>query len=137
MILLITGTREVEDEEEIEIAVCKMLESEEFSALWPPTLLIHGDARGIDRASKAWADRQDPPIEVKPFPAEWTIYRDSAGRIRNEIMRDYCLSINTPTVVLAFPHKFLSSNGTRHMIRICREKNMNVNVFEVPSRRDA
>ncbi len=63
------------------------------------TLLIHGDAAGIDLSSGKWARRQN--IDVKPFPANWAEYGKSAGPRRNEEMTKW-LSENGGGLCIAF-----------------------------------
>lgn len=51
------------------------------------TMLVSGDAQGVDKLSQRWADEND--IQVKLFPANWDKYGKSAGMIRNKEMAEY------------------------------------------------
>lgn len=51
------------------------------------TEIVCGGARGADTLGYGWAKENNIP--VKMFPAEWDIYGNSAGMIRNHEMGDY------------------------------------------------
>lgn len=59
------------------------------------TILLHGDARGVDRAVAAYARRHG--IEVQAIPAEWELYGKAAGPIRNQVLVAACIAL------VAFP----------------------------------
>ena len=73
----------------------------------PITCIIHGDARGADRAGKAWAVMNE--IEHVPFPAAWDRLGNSAGPIRNQQVIDE----GKPDGAIAFP----GGAGTADMVR--------------------
>ena len=81
-------------------------ELDQFHAKTPITLLIDGDARGVDRIAGKWATIQG--IERMVFPADWGKYGTSAGPIRNAQM----LKEGLPNIVMAFP----GGKGTANMI---------------------
>lgn len=60
-------------------------------------VIIHGDARGADRASGAWADSRR--VTVEPYPADWKLHGRAAGPIRNSQMLDE----GWPDLGVAFP----------------------------------
>lgn len=103
--VLVTGSRHWVDQSRI----WKALEAE--MRAHGMSHLIHGDARGADKIAGAWA-RNVGIAEVR-VPAQWDIYHDQAGRIRNEWMMDL-----NPEVVLAFP--LHDSKGTKHCMRLGR-----------------
>lgn len=78
--------------------------------------IINGLATGADSMAHAWAcGRGVPSICV---PANWGIYKDKAGPIRNQWMIDFC----APDLVIAFP----GGSGTAHMIQISKEQHIPV-----------
>lgn len=80
------------------------------------SVLIHGDAKGADRAAGWWAIRNG--IECDVYPAKWAEFGRSAGHIRNNQM----LEEGRPDVVVAFAgHK-----GTAHMVMIAIEAGIEV-----------
>ncbi|MBB4235073.1 hypothetical protein GGD57_001631 [Rhizobium esperanzae] len=50
------------------------------------SVLIEGEARGLDVRAKAWAQRRG--IVVDPYPADWDNLGKAAGGIRNQWMID-------------------------------------------------
>ena len=135
MILLVTGTRHIDNVAEIERGVQHLLTSSpEFAALYPAGgMLVHGGARGIDSAARTWARNHRTRWEITVFPADWEQHGKAAGMIRNREMAEFCKNSGRPTFVLAFPHATLESRGTRGMIKICRELGLPVTEFPVPS----
>jgi len=101
MRILVCGGRDYNDRK----AVFKALDF--MHAQYPITLIIHGDAKGADSLAGEWAKERG--IECKPFPADWTRYKNAAGPIRNTQM----LAEGKPQGVLAFP----GGNGTADMIK--------------------
>lgn len=75
----------------------------------PFDVLIHGDARGVDRMGRDWAIENG--IAVMKFPANWTKHGKSAGPIRNGEM----IEKGHPTIAAAFPLN--DSIGTWDMVR--------------------
>lgn len=87
--------------------------------LGPFDVVIHGDARGVDRCAGAWAESNH--ITVRKFPADWDRHGKSAGPIRNQQMLDE----GKPDFVIAFP----GGIGTSDMV--ARSKKIGVPVQEV------
>ena len=69
-------------------------------------VLIHGNARGLDKIAGAWARCTRGVIEYV-FEADWDVLGDAAGPVRNGQM----LRHGQPDVVIAFP----GGTGTRNM----------------------
>src|SRR5262245_12879288 len=85
--------------------------------LYGPVTLIHGDARGIDRAAASVAYRLGWDIE--PHPADWRGRGRSAGPERNVEM----IHANPNLVVggkVGFDWSF-SAGGTEHMVSLARD----------------
>lgn len=68
--------------------------------------VIHGDAKGADKASGRWALEQGIPVYA--FPADWQKHGRAAGPIRNLQM----LAEGQPDLVVAFP----GGRGTGDMV---------------------
>jgi hypothetical protein len=101
MRLVVTGGRDYCETARIFAAL------DELYARLPVSLLIEGEARGLDVRAKAWARRRG--IEVKPYPADWDRYDKAAGGIRNQQMIDE----GKPDYGLVFP----GGSGTSDMRR--------------------
>ncbi len=85
-----------------------------------PEVVIHGAATGADEMAGRAADALGIPVEV--FPADWQKYGRAAGPIRNKQM----LNEGQPDLVLAFHDDIGHSRGTKHMVTIAGEANVDV-----------
>ena len=112
MRVLVCGSRQWKDYAFIE---------RRMKALPPGSVIIEGESRGADKTARRIAEHLG--FEVKPFPANWKKYGDSAGKIRNQQMLDE----GKPDLVLAFP--LSNSIGTKDMI--ARAKKAGIKVEEV------
>lgn len=84
------------------------------------TCIIEGEAQGIDRRARKWAEARGVPFEAYPVtPAEWDAWKEagkpqpSPGTLRNGQM----LREGKPTAVLAFP----GNVGTANMMKQTRD----------------
>jgi hypothetical protein len=73
----------------------------------PDMVVIQGEARGADKLAKKWAEFINVP--VVSFPANWALYGNLAGTIRNLQM----IQEGRPDLVVAFK----GGAGTRNMIK--------------------
>jgi hypothetical protein len=112
MKVLVCGSRSYKDM----VAV-----SSRMAELPDDTVVIHGDARGVDRYAKQAAERLG--FTVIDYPAHWTAYGNSAGVLRNLLMFDE----GQPDLVLAFWDG--TSRGTAHTIREAEKRGIPVEVF--------
>ena len=79
MIVLISGSRDICNTDVLENALSE--------SGFPIDLIVHGDARGVDRTAKSWANQNGiPSIE---FKANWLEHGKKAGPIRNSEMITY------------------------------------------------
>ncbi len=127
MRLLVTGTRDSDGGEilrrEMESIVAEAANDNGMAKM----TLIHGAAKGIDKAAEAIA------IElgftgIFRFPAEWDYYfgkQESAGPERNREM----LETMPPHLCLAFPGP--KSKGTGVMVRMCEDMGIPVSFHPV------
>lgn len=73
--------------------------------------IINGLATGADSMAHSWAMLAGIPSIC--VPANWAVYQNKSGPIRNQWMIDFC----APDLVIAFP----GGSGTAHMIKISKE----------------
>jgi len=85
------------------------------------TVVLCGDARGVDMLGEEWAKDHNVPVEH--YPADWSRYGKRAGYIRNEEM-----GANAEALVAVWDG---TSRGTEHMINIAREKDLKVYIEAV------
>lgn len=109
MKLLVTGSRTIQSAHAIEFVNTVL---DKLHASSPVTVLISGNAQGIDRIAEEWADARKIPIET--FIPAWHIYGRGAGVVRNAEM------IETADKVIAFWNG--TSKGTRNAIDIAIRK---------------
>lgn len=110
--VLVTGSREWEDETTIEEALLNYEPND--------TLLVIGDAKGADSiATRVWKSMGGECLVFKP---DWTKYGRKAGPLRNLDMIKYVLSQACVTV-LAFN---LGTPGTTHTINESRKAGLHV-----------
>lgn len=81
--------------------------------------IISGGAWGADSLGEMYANKRS--FDVKRFPANWNKFGRSAGYKRNYDMAKYA------DALIAFWDG--KSKGTKHMITIAHENNLNVRVY--------
>jgi hypothetical protein len=82
------------------------------------TCIIQGEARGVDRLAKQWAEYVG--VECLSFPANWDLYGNSAGPIRNKQMIDE----GKPDAVVAFK----GGRGTANMVFQAKQRGIYVEI---------
>lgn len=87
----------------------------------PPSVIISGTARGVDRLGERWAIENG--VAVHPFKADWSAHGRRAGHVRNERMAEEA------DALIAFWDG--SSPGTAGMISIARQRGLAVRVVMV------
>ena len=101
--ILVTGSRNWTDVDKVRRTLGLFLPDPYGVDIMPE--LVHGDARGLDRmAAMIWQDWMGPTMA---YPAQWDLYGNAAGPIRNQAMVD----AGGYSVCLAFP--IGESRGTR------------------------
>lgn len=100
------------------ITVFRVICQAMFSIPWKPTVVLSGTAEGVDRLGERWANMNNIPIEQ--YPADWGKYGKRAGFRRNWQMAE-----KADALVAIWDGK---SRGTAHMIRVAREKKLQVYV---------
>lgn len=119
MRVLICGSRNWKEED-----VIPEYRIEEYIKTLPPNaVIVHGAAPGADTvADRVARERGHTVIE---FKANWTLYGDAAGPIRNQEMLD----IGKPDRVVAFHEDIVNSVGTKDMIARARKAMLPVEMF--------
>lgn len=105
LLVLVTGSREWTDPEPIR---------RELASLPANSILLHGNARGVDRLADQLA--RELGLDVRPRPADWEVYGRGAGIVRNKQML-----AEGPDIVLAFHPNLAEARGTKHMVEIARK----------------
>lgn len=116
MKVIVCGGRSYLDKE------CVYRTLSELHRQMPITILMHGDAMGVDYWGKRWARMRKSHVKEAAFPADWERHGRAAGPLRNQEMLDA-----GPDLVVAFP----GHRGTEDMVR--RAKKVGVRVIEVTS----
>lgn len=89
--------------------------------------VISGTAMGADRLGEQYAKERG--FKVKRFYPNWTRHGKAAGYIRNLEMARYA-SQNKSYVPMLLAFWDGKSNGTRHMINIAKNRNINTHVIK-------
>jgi hypothetical protein len=116
MRLLVCGGRDYYDFHKIE------LELDVLHGLKPVSLVIQGEASGVDKIAKQWAEYNG--ISTLDFPARWRNilpngrYNPNAGPERNQRMLDE----GKPDLVVAFP----GGKGTANMVKLAQAAGIEV-----------
>lgn len=109
MIAIVTGGRDFLD---AQFVIDTM---DRFHAAVPISVLVHGDADGLDKMVGAWAEANGIETKAEPIPPEqWQRLGGRAGNARNALMlRKY-----EPEVLLAF----VGHSGTLDMVKRARSQ---------------
>ena len=81
-----------------------------------PKIVVHGAARGADSLSGIAA--KSLGIEVREYPANWSLHHRAAGPIRNRLQYDTEL----PDLTIAFHNNLDVSTGTKDMVKYTKSK---------------
>ncbi len=81
-----------------------------------PSVIISGNASGVDTLCERYAKENNISLEL--YPAQWDIYGKQAGFIRNDLMAN-----KSDILFCVWDTK---SNGTKHMLDICRKKKLKI-----------
>jgi hypothetical protein len=104
MRLVVTGGRDYSD------TAAAFAALDDLHACKPITVLIQGEARGLDARAKNWAFRRGVPCAS--FAAQWDKYDKDAGGIRNQQMIDE----GKPDYGLVFPGGYGTADMRRRLV---------------------
>ncbi len=85
--------------------------------------MIEGDARGADAIGRRVAQALNIPCLT--FFADWAVYGDAAGPIRNKRM----LKEGKPDLILAFHDNLGESKGTANLISLAKKMGIPVRTY--------
>lgn len=83
---------------------------------WPITVILSGNAKGVDKLGEKYARINGIPLEI--YPAHWTSFGKKAGMIRNEQMIS-----NADALFCLWDGK---SKGTNHIINLAKADKLKV-----------
>jgi dissimilatory sulfite reductase (desulfoviridin) alpha/beta subunit len=116
---IIAGSRDIDD--------MKLLESAIAESKMDITIVVCGEARGVDWLGKEWAISRNIPVHS--FPANWSLHGKSAGFIRNTEMAE-----NADALIAVWDGE---SRGTKMMIDIAKKKGLKVFVKNILKEEDS
>lgn len=144
MILIISGSRSIDDPEIFRTAMFEFAKSVHEDEQFPLPLnkwinyIVSGNARGVDSVGEAFAKKQN--IDLICAPANWGKNGRAAGPMRNEELARIArgLSLTWPGTygevhLLAIPFPGVSHGGTRHMINYCQSIKIPTFVYDASS----
>jgi hypothetical protein len=110
---IIAGSRQCTDSDHLLVALDK--------CGWIPSVVISGNARGVDRLGELWAEENKVPC-IR-YPANWEKYGSMAGPIRNEKMAE-----EADALIAIWDGK---SKGTKHMIGAAKRRGLKVYIHMI------
>ena len=119
MKLIVAGSRSISDYDLVKKAIDSLV-NEGLVV----TAIIEGTAKGVDRLASRYAIEHG--IENIRVPAEWKLYHQGAGVIRNKKMAEM------GDILLAFWDG--TSRGTNNMIKTANTKGLPVRVIYVEAK---
>lgn len=93
---------------------------DDLHARYGITLLVHGEATGLDTLAKQWAMERGVPPFGCPYASA---YGKDGGPIRNGWLLDFGM----PELVVAFPMK--NSVGTWNMVTQAKQRGLNIRLI--------
>lgn len=121
--VIVAGSRSMNDYELLEKTLTEYFERKGISN--EEVEIVSGTARGTDSLGEKFAEEYH--CTLTKFPADWNRFSKSAGYKRNVQMAEYASKSNG--VLFAFWDGV--SKGTKHMIDIGNEYQLEVNVVRI------
>lgn len=120
MKVIVTGDREWSNVE---------LVYERLAQLPSGSIVVHGACKGLDILAHAVAEQLG--FIVRPYPADWTRFGNSAGPIRNQQMIDCEHRPDEPVdMCIAFHDDIGRSRGTKNMVERATVASIEVEVLK-------
>lgn len=123
-IILITGSRDIQDSQNIFDILDNIIVIDVVH-------LIEGEADGVDKISRSWAELNNIPFTpVEITNEDWHRYGSAAGNIRNQQMLDLALELagKINGIVHGVAMWNGSSTGTQDMIQRMRKAGIHFDV---------
>jgi hypothetical protein len=128
MYVLVAGSRTLENYE----LVSKYLDIEFANNGITPEkyniTIVEGEATGVDRSARRYAIEHN--YACKAFPAQWIIYGNQAGFLRNKKMHNF-ISQYPNRLCICFKHYMSHGRGTSHSIELGKKFHTNVIWYDV------
>lgn len=86
-----------------------------------PDLIVHGGCRGTDALAEKYAADNNIPCSIEL--AEWNVYGNAAGPIRNKKI------IERISYLFAFPSK--NGKGTQNAINFAKKKKIKICIYDI------
>ena len=115
MHVVVCGSRTIKDHKDIYKILSELHSVHNF------TLLLSGNALGVDRIAENWATENN--ISIQQHIPDWKQYGKGAGVVRNKEM------IEKSSMVIAFWDG--KSNGTKHAIETASKHNKVLKIIKV------
>lgn len=90
-----------------------------------PSVLINGNARGVDKLARVWAKGRG--IRIEDYDAKWCSMGRGAGPRRNQEMLD----VGRPTAAVAFRYSSRETKGTKDMIHRLQKAHIPLEIIEI------
>lgn len=110
---IIAGGRDIHDQFFVNSAMEKIN--------WTPTVILCGEASGVDMSGASWAFENEIPVEK--YPANWSKHGRAAGPIRNAQMAK-----KADALVLIWDGK---SRGSQSMLNLARKYDLEISIYKV------
>ncbi len=121
--VIVAGSRNYKDYRRISSVLSEFIRKFSEDGIRPE--FISGGCRGVDTLAERFCKLHDYPIKV--FNADWATYGKRAGYLRNKQMAEY--AAETGGSLLAFWDG--ESRGTKMMIDLAKEQNLNVDIVSI------
>lgn len=119
--VIIAGSRYYSDYEKLR-STCDRLLSRKLADPDCLVIVVSGGAPGADSLGERYAKERG--LAVERFPADWDAHGRAAGPIRNEQMA------SVADALIAFPLEGAANRGTYNMVRLAKERDLQVRVIE-------
>lgn len=90
----------------------------------PDLVILHGAARGADQMAYEWALDHIGEERIEVYLAEWNIYGNAAGMIRNKKMID-----TSPDKALFFFEPGAGNRGTQGCLKMAQEAGIPYEIY--------
>lgn len=112
--LIIAGSRDFNDYDFLKVKIDFLLKN-----IDDEIEIVSGTAKGADKLGEKYAEENK--LNLKYFPANWNLYGNSAGFIRNEEMAKYA------NACVVFWKN--NSKGSKHMIDLAEKHKLKLRVY--------
>lgn len=117
MKLIVAGSRTFTNYEQAKCAISDYIMAHPHIDI----TIVSGCARGADEMGELYADEFE--IKLEQYPADWLTHGNKAGILRNIEMA----KVGTHALIF-WDGK---SKGTRHMIQLCKDKNITTAIIMI------